>query len=129
MRAVIESKMINKGEACAVGKAQSSVFKLPEYFLCGSLNVGSNREDYDSAFIKLVHKPDGRAMAASHLQEGIGLIQDIIRCVNNGLSFLQFRMKGLGLWVILVMRNGEGTEGACINKNLQYVVSPYRYLS
>jgi hypothetical protein len=30
---------------------------------------------------------------------------------------------------MLVFGNGEGAEGACINKDLQSMALPYRYLS
>lgn len=62
-----------------------------------------------------------------HLQLFAGF--NIIGCVNNGLALLELHINGFGLWIVLVVRNGEGAECAGVNKDLQSITSPYRYLS
>ena len=55
--------------------------------------------------------------------------QDKVGCVKSGLSLLKLQINGFGLWIVLVVRNGEGAECADVYKDLQYWASPYRYLS
>ena len=125
----IKAKMVYQGKACAVGKAQSFVLKPSEYHLCRCFNFLSNPLDFYMAFVYLIHKFNCRCMAASHLQEGVGFIQNIIRCVYDGISLSKFCMNSFGLWIIQVFRDGEGAEGTGINEYLQSKTSPYRYLS
>lgn len=125
----LNAEMVYQDKACAVGKAQFPVIKLPKYCLCRGFNIVGDFKDVDVAFIHPVHELDGSIMAASHLKEGIGLVQDIIGCVKNGLFLLKFHINSFGLWIVLVVRNGEGAECAGVYKDLQYGASPYRYLS
>ena len=125
----IKAEMVYQGKACTVGKAQPFVLKPSEYCLCSSFKFLSNPLDFYMSFVYLVHEFNSRCVAASHFQESVGFIQDIIRCVDEGISLLKFCMNGFSLWIIQVFRDGEGTEGAGINKNLQSRTSPYRYLS
>lgn len=123
------AEMVYQDKTRAVGEAQLPVVKLPEYCLCSSFNVGGDFKDVDVAFVHLVHEFDSGSVAASHLKEGISLVQDIIGCIKDGLFLLKFYMNGFGFRVVLVIGDGEGAEGAGINKDLQYGASPYRYLS
>lgn len=125
----VNAMMVYQGKANAVGKAQSLVFKLLEYRLCGGFNIFGNSKDSYMAFVHLAHKFNSRSVASSHLQEGIGFVQNIIRGVNKGVFLPKFCMYGFSLWIILVFRNAKGTEGAGVNEYLQSPASPYRYLS
>lgn len=125
----LNADMVNQDKACAVGKAQFSVIKLPKYCLCRCFNIVGDFKDVDVAFIHPVHELDGGSMAASHLKEGIGLVQDKVGCIKDGLSLLKLRINRFGFWIVLVLGNGEGAECAGIYKDLQSTTSPYRYLS
>ena len=125
----IKTEMVYQGKACTVSKAQPFVLKPSEYCLCSGFKFLSNSLDFCMAFVDLVHKFDSRCVAASHLQEGVGFIQNIIRCVYDGISLSKFCMNSFGLWIIQVFRDGEGAEGTGINEYLQSKTSPYRYLS
>ena len=125
----IKTEMVYQGKACTVSKAQPFVLKPSEYCLCSGFKFLSNSLDFCMAFVYLVHKFDSRCVAASHLQEGVGFIQAIIRRVYNGIFLLKRCMNGFGLWIIQVFRDGEGAEGTGINEYLQSKTSPYRYLS
>lgn len=125
----VEAKMVYQDKACAVGKAQPPVFKLSEDGLCSGFDVSGNPEDVDVAFLHLIHKLYGSCMAASHFEERVSLVQDIIGCVKNGFSFLKLRIDGFCLWIILVVRNGESAEGSGVYKDFQSITPPYRYLS
>lgn len=123
------AEMVYQDKACAVGEAQPSVIKLPEYSFCRGFNIAGNFKDVDVAFVHPVHELDGGIMAASHLKEGISLVKDIVGCVKNGLFLLKPQINGFCLWIILVVRNGEGAKCAGVYKDLQPSTSPYRYLS
>lgn len=125
----IDAEMIYQDKACAVCKAELPVFKLPKDGLCSKFCITSNSKDVDVAFVHPVHKLDRSGVAAPHLKEGIGFIQDIIRGVDNSPSFLKVCMNDLGFWVVLVVRDGKGAEGSGVYKDLQTPTSPYRYLS
>lgn len=125
----LNAEMVYQDKACAVSKAQFPVIKLSEYCFCRSFNVVGDFKDVDVAFIHTVHELDRGSMATSHLKEGVSLVQDIIGCVNNGLALLKLHINGFGLWIVLVVRNGEGAECAGVYKDLQSITSPYRYLS
>ena len=125
----VETEMVYQDKTCAVGKTQPSVLNSSEDNLGSGFNISGNPLNVYMSFVYLVHKLDGRSVAIPHLKESIGFIQDIIRGINNRLSFLKAGMNGLGLWIVQVLRNGEGAEGACVYKDLQSVTAPYRYLS
>ena len=124
-----EAEMVYHGKACAVGKAKFSIIKLSKHCLCSGFNIFGYSKDVYAGILYPVHKLDGSSMAASHLKEGVSLIKDIIGCVKNGLSFYKLLMNRFGLWIVLVVRNGESAECASVYKDLQYGASPYRYLS
>ena len=132
---LIESKdgftsvMVNERKTCTVGKAQPSIFKLLKDSFCSTLDIFSHSDDFDMTLFNLLHKFNRRGMAASHFKKRIGLIEDIIRSIKNGLLFLEMRVNEFGLGVVLVMRNGEGAKSAGVYKDLQPLTSPYRYLS
>ncbi len=125
----VETEMVYKRKACAVGKTQPFIFSFFEGSFCNDFNIFVDSKNIYTAFACLVHKLDGSGVAASHFKKRVGFVQDIIRCINDGLSFLKFNMNSLSLCIILVIRNGKGAEGACVYKDLQLVTAPYRYLS
>src|SRR3990172_262510 len=96
----IKTEMVYQGKACTVSKAQPFVLKPSEYCLCSGFKFLSNSLDFCMAFVYLVHKFDSRCVSASHLHEGVGFIQDIIRRVYNGIFLLKRCMNGFGLWII-----------------------------
>ncbi len=123
------AEMVYQDKACAVGKAQFPVIKLPEYCLCCGFNLSGDFKDIDVTFVHPVHEFDGSSVAASHFQKSIGLIKDKVGCVKDGLSLLKFHINTFGRWIVLVVGNGEGAECAGVYKDLQSITSPYRYLS
>ena len=122
-------KMINQSKAGAVSVAQSFIIELFEDSFCGFLDVFSNPKNVNLAFIYLFHKFDGCGMAASGFKQGICFIQNIIRSKDNSFFFLNLFVNGFCSQIMLIFRNGEGTEGPCINKYFQSDAPPYRYLS
>lgn len=125
----IEPEMVYQGKACTVSETQFSVFNFSEDILCCDFNNFCNSQNVYAAFLYLMDKSDCNGMAASHLKKRICFIKHIIRGIKYCLSFLEFDIDGLSLFVVLVIRNGEGAEGAGVNKDLQSIASPYRYLS
>lgn len=125
----INIQMIYQGKAGAVCITQPFIINLSENSLCIFFNVFSNAKDSNIAFIHLIHEPDCCGMAASHLEKCISFIQDIIRSADNSFVFMNLFVNRFCFVVMLVFWNSEGAESACINKNLQFADSPYRYLS
>ena len=122
----LNAEMGYQDKACAVGKAQFPVIKLSKYDFCCGFNIVGDFEGVDVAFIYPVHELDGGGTAASHFEKSVSLIEDIVRGVKNGLSFMKFCMKCFCFWVVLIVRNGEGAKSPGI---YQFPNSPYRYLS
>lgn len=67
-------------------------------------------------------------MTASHLEERVGFVEDIVRRVKKGFFLVNLFVMGFCGVVVLVVGNGKRTKGSGINKNLQ-LCSPYRNLS
>lgn len=124
----VEVKMIYQGKTGAVGIAQFSILKFPEKGLCSFGDIVRDGKGNYCSGLKLGHKLNGGFMTASHLQECVGFVEDIIRGVKKGFSPVNlFVMRFCGL-VMFIVGNGKGAKSAGIYKNLQ-LCSPYRNLS
>jgi len=116
--------MIYQGKTATVRKTQSSVIKLAKDRLCLLLNVLCNAQNYDGTGIELVHERDCGAVAAAVFEERIDFIQHVVGGVQKGTFLLDRLINGFGDVVMLIFRNGEGTEGAGVDENLQSATSP-----
>lgn len=124
----IDAEMVYQGKTGAVGIAQFSVLKFSEKDLRSFGNISRNREDGYCCGLKLRHELNGGLMTASHLEQRVSFVEDIVRGVKKGFFLVElFVMRFCGV-VVLVVGNGKRTESAGINKNLQ-LCSPYRNLS
>lgn len=120
----IDIKMIYPCEAGAIGKAQFLVFKLFENRFCRYLDFFGNTQYGNAASIDLIHKPDGRDMTASGFQKRIGFVQNIIRTIENSISFLSLSVDGFCRGIVLVFWDGKGTKCTGVYKNLQSATLP-----
>ena len=93
------------------------------------LNIFSNVKYDDATFVHLIHKLNGCGMTASGFQECIDFIHDIVRTIDDCISFLNSFVDNFCSEIVLVFRNGEATKCAGVYKNLQSIILPYRYLS
>lgn len=124
-----DTKLIYQDKAGAVSKTQPFVVKLFKNVFSLFLSIFINAKYSDVTLFHLIHEFDCCSMAASGFKKCINLVQNIIRCVYEIVVFLNLLVNSFCCGIMLVFRNGEGTESARINKNPQLSVAPYRYLS
>lgn len=125
----INIKMIYQCKAGTVCKTQFFILELPENSFCICFNIFSNVKYDDATFVHLIHKLNGCGMTASGFQECIDFIHDIVRTIDDCISFLNSFVDNFCSEIVLVFRNGEATKCAGVYKNLQSIILPYRYLS
>lgn len=124
----VEAEMIYQGETGAVGIAQFSILKFSEKDFCSFGDIVCYGKDNYCYGLKPGHELNGGFMTASHLQECVGLVEDIVRRVKNGFFPVNLFVMRFCSVVIFVAGNGKRAKGAGINKNLQFC-SQYKYSS
>ncbi len=125
----INIKLIYQCKAGTICKTQFFIVELSENIFCGCFNILSNAKYDDAAFVYPIHKLNGCGMAASGFQECVDFIHNVIRTIDDCISFLNSFVDDFRSGIVLVFRNGEGAKCAGVYKNLQSIILPYRYLS
>ena len=77
----INAKMVYQGKTGAIRKTQFSIIKFSEKGFCICGDVSTDRKNNYSCSLKLGHEFNSGFMTASHFQECVSFIEDIIRRV------------------------------------------------